>query len=504
MKIEDNMLWPPIASILQWQHREHSAWYSGSPEIIANFYSEYASDNVFNLSKQLANRETFWGRQIENQGEISVHVPIAGDIAETSANLLFSESPTIKIVEAYEEKTRQSFKDTQSRLDLMLMESGFYRKILEGAETASAMGGVYIKLAWDRELSEYPIPVIEQVDRAIPEFKFGILSAVTFWRIIKAEKDIKIYRLLERYDKGVITYNLYVGTQERLGKRIELASISETEDLEDQVEFGIDAVLAVYIPNVLPNRLDRNSCLGRSDYSGIEGLMDSLDEVFTCWSKDIVLAQGRIMIPEEFLKSRGKNRHFNIDKMLYVKLDMDPITMGKGNSITAQQFEIRATEFEKTSLNLIERIVTSAGYSPQSFGLGIDGRAESGTALKLRERKSFITKAKKENYWGASLKHLVHLMILLYNAELGGREEVDVNVNVAFGDSISEDVSQMSNAIKMLSDAFAISTETKVRMIHPDWEEEQIATETKKIIEENQLSPLENPDELGKKFIDEE
>jgi hypothetical protein len=254
----------------------------------------------------------------------------------------------------------------------------------------------------------------------------------------------------------------------------------------------VDALLAVYVPNVLPNRLDRNSYLGRSDYSGIEGLMDSLDEVFSSWVKDIALAQARILIPEDYLKNTGGKSRFNVDQMLYVQLDIDPAV--EGSKITPQQFDIRADQFEKTSLNLLDRIITSAGYSPQSFGFKIEGRAESGTALTMRERKSFATKSKKENYWQAALQRVVELMVLVYNAELHGTLEADGLINVSFGDSITNDLNTVATAVKMVSDAMAASTETKVRMLHPDWDEDQILGEVDKVLEENGLGPVENPD----------
>jgi hypothetical protein len=110
---------------------EHSAWYSGDAETIANFYTLYLNKNIKNLPYPLSNDEKFWGRQVKNQGEIFVHVPIAGDIAETSANLLFAESPLIKLPDAHGERASSSAKESQKTLDTMLLGIGFFNKILE-------------------------------------------------------------------------------------------------------------------------------------------------------------------------------------------------------------------------------------------------------------------------------------------------------------------------------------------------------------------------------------
>lgn len=483
MKIKENMLWPPM-NMLYWKMAEHSAWYSGDPTTLANFYAGYANYNFLGLPHELPVGETFWGRAIRNESNVLMHVPIAADLAETSSNFLFSESPRIKVLEATEANVSSTFKKTQEELDNMLLESMFYSKILEAAETCAAIGGIFVKLAWDQEISEYPIPVVEQADKAIPEFKFGMLQAVTFWKNIKIDKEgNRVYRLLERYEKGLISYMLYEGSADRLGYNVSLQTLEETNDLPDTIE-TVDELLCVYVPNILPNRLNRNSCLGRSDYLGNEPLMDSLDQTYSAWIKDIILAQGRILLPESWMKKQDGKLKFNVDKSMYVQLDIDPVAV-VGEKVTAQQFDIRAEQFEKTSLNLLERIITSAGYSPQTFGLQIEGRAESGTALSMRERKSFSTKNKKEQYWGSAIKRIVQLMMLVYNEELGGNLELNSNVNVEFSDAISNNLNELSTSVKMLADAIAVSTETKVRMLHDDWDEEQVLQEVEMIKEEN-------------------
>ena len=367
----------------------------------------------------------------------------------------------------------------------MLTGSGFFKKILEAAESASPMGGVFIKLAWDSDLSPYPIPVVVQPDDAFPEFKFGKLVgfeslAATYCTTADGVTS-RIYRHFERYEKGKIINRLFEGSSDSLGTEVDLSTIEETKDLKPEEKVP-DALFVVYIPNMLPNRLNRSSCLGRSDLQGIESLMDALDETFSDWMIDVQFARAKIHIPEAFLeaKSDGEGK-FNVDQSMYVKLDVDPTT---NQGIDYNQFSIRANEFEKTCLNLLDRIITSAGYSPQSFGLNIAGRAESGTALNVRERKSFITTSKKQAYWEEPLKELVKLMILAYTETLGGKITSDSeSLTVEFCDSVSNNLSEISNSVKTLSDAKAISTEVKVRMVHPEWNDSQVDEEVQKILD---------------------
>lgn len=487
-EVKEQMQWPPM-DLERYKIKEHAVWYSGEAELLANFYFDNELKNYMNLNYGTRNNNKFWARQIKNQSNFFIHVPVAGDIAETSSAFLFGESPIIRF-----NSDSEAMENNQAELDKMLTQSGFYSKIIEAAEIASAIGGVYMKIAWDTDISDQPIPVVVQADQAFPVFKFGVLQKVTFVYDIKTDNST-YYRLGEEISKEGIKNTLYQGTSDNLGKAISLKSIDETKGLlENTPTNGI--MTCVYIPNLLPNRLNRQSYSGRSDLQGIETLMDALDETFSAWMVDIQIARGRIHVPSGYLKEGSNgNGKFDIDRMAYEELEVDPTAMT--SPIEATQFAIRSAEFEQTCLNLLDRIITSAGYSPQSFGLNIAGRAESGTALNVRERKSFSTTNKKQAYWEASLKRLVSSMCMIKQMMLGGSFTCDLDVNIAFADGISNNMSETSNSVKTLSDAKALSTDTKVRMVHPEWTDKQIKEEVERIMEEESVgTPMDNPEDL--------
>ena len=487
-EIKEGMAWPPM-DLERYKMKEHSTWYSGEAELLANFYFDSDLKNYMNLNYGTRNNNKFWARQIKNDSQFFIHVPVANDISETSSAFLFGETPLIRF-----KSDSEGMKDAQSTLDKMLTESGFYQKLVEGAEVASAIGGVFVKIAWDSELSEWPIPVIAQCEQAFPEFKFGKLVKVTL--VYEVSNDgSTVYRLAETISKGKIENVLYRGSSDNLGNKASLKDCDATSELDETVETP-DVMTCFYIPNMLPNKLNRQSPMGRSDYQGQETLMDALDEVFSAWMVDIQIARGKIHVPSGYVKelANGKTT-FNIDTMMYEELDVDPTSMTK--PVEATQFAIRSNEFEQTCLNLLDRIITSAGYSPQSFGLNIAGRAESGTALNVRERKSFSTTSKKQSYWEPAIKAMVTTMCAIYNSELGGKLVNDLEVNVEFMDSVSNNLTEVSNSVKTLSDAKAISTDTKVRMVHPEWTDEQVTEEVERILnDESSGMPMDNPEDL--------
>lgn len=476
-----DLAWPPEDwQAVYDQFAEHDAWYSGDPQKLANVYAA--------LVYSPTPRGRFWATEIQAERRVMLHVPLAGDIAATSADLLFSESPKVFIPEAHEEKAPDDAKRTQARLEEIVEETGLANRLLEAAESAAALGGVYLKPVWDRAVSNYPMLGVAQADAAIPEFRWGVLTAVTFWRVVnlpQATTDNVVFRHLERHEPGVILHGLYRGSRTQLGRRVALTESQETADLQDVIRLPFEGIAARYVPNMRPNRKFRRLSIGQSDFSGSEGLMDALDEVYTSWVRDIRLGKGRILAPEEFLERRADGSfRFDVDNEVFTPLDMPP---GDGKAIDSVQFEIRTEEHQNTALALIERIVSSAGYSPQSFGLSIEGRAESGTALRVRERKSLTTRGKKERYFRPAVADVLEMMLAIDRAEFSSgitlyRPRIDIE------DSVTPDISETAKAVEALSRAAAASKAVLVRMQHPDWTDAEVKAEVDEIMREQGLS----------------
>jgi len=482
--------WPPQ----EWRevfgrYAEWSAWYSGDANRIGNVHA--------GLAYTPTPKGRFWAKQVKEERQTMLHVPIAGDIAGVSADLIFSEPLEVQISEAHEENAEQEAKDTEDRLIEINNKNDTYSSLLEIAETAAALGGVFAKVNWNRERYDYPLLSVAQADAAIPVFRWGKLQEVTFYKTIREEQrwgEMKYFRHIEHHEPGLIQNRLYVGTKNTIGRELSLEADPYTQDMERDIDTGIDDLLVRYIPNKKPNRLWRGSPLGQSDYSGIEGLMDSLDETFTSWLRDLRLAKARIIVPEswlEFDKNEGQF-FFDADKAAFTGLNQGP--PGEGQEIEMSQFEVRSQQHEQTALNLIDRIISSAGYSPQSFGLGIEGRAESGTALRVRERKSLKTKEKKQRYMQPPLEDLMHLVLKVDVEILGNTDaSTDYRPRIGFADSIPDDPSQKAESLRNIEQATAMSIETKVRWLHEDWSEEEIKAEVERIQREQGIL-VEEPD----------
>ncbi|GAA0638162.1 hypothetical protein GCM10010174_70010 [Kutzneria viridogrisea] len=493
--------WPPRQlQPVQARVGTWSAWYSGDPDQLSSVYGGQIGTDPGNTGFFASQQggyprggmagffsRMWWGRRTP-QGEqrSKLHIPIAGDIAATSANLLFSEPPTIT-VEA---------EKTQARLDKLTRR--LKTALLEAAEVQAALGGVYLRVCWDKvQRPDGPWISAVHADAAVPEWCYDSLGAVTFWRIVDQDADV-VWRHLERHEPGAIAHGLYKGSPDTLGTRMALEDHPATADLVDEqmlpgdiVPTGVDRLTAVYVPNMRPNRLWRANpaaaYLGRSDYAGIEGPMDQLDEVWSSWMRDIRLGKGRAVVPENYLDSNGPGRgaRWEADREVYETLNMLP-QPGGPVQLEVVQFAIRVEEHSRTATELLARIVSDAGYSLQSFGMD-SATAATATEVNSRDRKSETTRGRKQEYWRPELAEILETLQLVDATQFGSgitAEEPDVE----WPDAATQDPESMARTLQLLQAAEAASTRTKVQMLHPDWDEQQIDDEVAAIRDEQGAS----------------
>jgi hypothetical protein len=351
----------------------------------------------------------------------------------------------------------------------------------------------------NRRFADRPWLSVVQPDCAIPRFRYGRLREVTFWTVIEDDGEQRVVRHLESHEPGVIRHQVYVGTPTTLGQLAPLGDFEATEPLArlvedgDAIPTGIDLLTAGYIPNIKPNRIWRNHPpgvnLGRSDYQGVEPLMDALDETWSSWMRDIRIGKARILADRAMLEShgRGQGASFDMDREVFTPVDINP-TSGQ-SMINEVQFAIRVQEHEQTARALTEAIVRSSGYSAQSFGLVADV-ALTATEVTARKEQSFQTKAHKITYVRPTLGHLYHAMLAL-DAEIWGRSGIRPQApDIEWPPGITPDPADTAQTVSLLVSARAVSLRTRVEMVHPDWDEPRVLEEVKRIQAETP-SPLD-------------
>ncbi|MEU9865495.1 phage portal protein [Streptomyces sp. NPDC047971] len=489
--------WPPAElDVVRDRMTVWDAWYSGDPNALSSVYGGmtgydpggtgfFASERGgWRGAVGRAVERWFWGsRPSAGERRAKLHVPLASDIAVTSSALLFSEPPTVK---GPDDATNKRLEE--------LVDDGLHGTLLEAGELAAALGGVYLRVVWDRERYTAPWLDAHPASHAVPEWQWGRLAAVTFWRVLEADGD-HVVRHLERHEPGFILHGLYEGTRDELGQKVDLTRHPATAGLAtvlgpsgDGIATGITQLTAVYVPNMRPNRLWRGNPaaahLGRPDIAGAEPLLDALDEVYSSWMRDVHLGKARIIVPGSYLQSNGPGQaaSFDAEREVYSELNMLPRS-GDSAMITPVQFAIRVAEHRDTAQDLVEQILRTAGYSAQSFGE--QGQAAvTATEVVARERQSFTTRNRKIVYWRPALAEAVEALLAIDKAVYQTGVTVE-KPDIEFGDSVSEDPQTIATTVELLRRAEAASTETLVKMQHPDWEDADVQKETDAILAES-------------------
>lgn len=489
-------VWPPIDPIVQGHLADWNAWYSSEPTLLEARYGGPSGgydrvDRPAQRSSGVVGRlaRWWWGTPTPpGERRTKLHIPLAGDIARTSSELLFSEPPAL----ISENET------TQDRLDKLTPK--LQPTLLEAGEFGSALGGAYMRVVWDDEVSDRPWIDAVAGDCAVPEFRYGRLFAVTFWTLLTPvdPADKRTFRHLERHERGRIYHGLYEGSLTSLGAARPLAEHPATAPLAAEVdaEGGLDTgapnhLTAAYVPNVRPARGWRNipsaACWGQSDYQGIEGIMDALDETYSSWMRDIRLGKGRIVVADALLQSNGPGQgaSWNEDQEVYSGLNMLP-RAGEANPITVVQFAIRVAEHRDTAADLVAQAVRQAGYSASTFG-ETDGTAVTATEIRARQSRSMTTRARKSLYWGPGISDITGALLAVEAGHRFGVAGLDLTdpVKVEFQDSISEGPTELATTAELLRRAEAASTDTLVRMTHPDWDDDQVNAEVALIVGES-------------------
>ncbi|MGW4825735.1 hypothetical protein ACWEP4_44540 [Streptomyces sp. NPDC004227] len=497
-----NVPWPPPqldvphADMDMWR-----AWYAGDTGHLAAVYGGPASYSRHPIARQFfevdARRGTgsdlrmFWGQEATpGQTAAKLHVPIAGDIAEMSANLLWSEVPQVT-VDLDSVTDRDTAKSTTAQIGRYLDDRG-HAKLREAAEQTAGLSNCYLRVVWDTALRPRPWLDVLQPDAVVPEWRWGLLAAATVWRELEPLADTsEVWRLLEYHTPGAIEYGVYKGSVGELGMRMDLRDHPDTEEFAARTDSlgrqttGVTRLLISHLPNMLPNRMwdgiPGTAPLGRSDYAGIEPMMDALDESWTSWMRDLRLGKARIMLPQSMLDTDGPGTggSFNLEQEVRVALNM--LDEGSKDAISQVQFNIRVDEHERTCKALRAQILASAGYSGQSFG---DEGSVAVTAREVaaREKLSLSTRGLKLLYQRPALLEVLTTMMMV-DVRHCGAKGVDpaAELTASWPQAVQPDPEATARALSLLETAGAISTYMKVRQLHPEWDDTEVMAEVHRI-----------------------
>ncbi len=495
----NGITWPPseLTEILE-TYRAYDAWFTGNTDDLKQIYStgssrpsQYAGGVVGAVSR------FFWGKP-DADVDTRMHAPLAADICRVNSDLLFSDPITATVDD----------EGTQVRLDLIT--DTLHAVLVGAAELSAALGGTYLRATWDTSVSSSAFITKVDADMAWPEFRWGRLTAVTFWRTVHTENST-VWRHLERHETnngvGVIVHGLYEGNADNLGSPRPFEDRSETAWLAGQqlidgntistVTPGLDVA---YVRNLEQAKLWRKhplgANLGRSDLEGLIPDLDAYDKAYTSLMQDLEDGKSRLIVAESMLTDfgPGKGAGFDNSRRLFTGLNMPP---GKADGasvpIEQVQFKIRVEEHLAVMESILHRVIRSAGYSPRSFGLDDSDVAKTATEVNSEDGLSGQTRKRKIRAFEQGLEAILSKALAVDTVILNGGGQA-MPVDVSFPDATRESPQALAQIVQTLRVAKAASTKTLVSIYNPAWNKEEIDAEVDLIMREDKLDPLADPD----------
>lgn len=474
--------WAPVTQMIN----DAALWWEGDTKSLDSHYagadfnrpSQFAGGVVGSVSR------FFWGAPTpQGQKNRKVHLPLAADLAYTSSSLLFDTPPTFTVDDEH----------WQDRLDTMLNNDTFPADLLVMGESCAALGGAFGRVMWDTNVSPDPWIDFVDADSAFPEFSYGKLTGITFVEELPAQDENGVWRLFSHYTAGRIEYGLYEGKPDNAGSLMPLTDHPATSALADIVDSqgGIDShttgIAAAYFPNALPVvefRKDgqlRN--IGRPDISpDLYSLFDTLDEIWTDIRREMRLGKMRATVPEHWLDQQGfgKGQAFDIDREFY-----DGMNIAPSENAGAQFFQpsLRFEQYLKLAEQTVLEILRRANYSPSTFGMGTNTTQKTAREVEAEYQASIQTWKAKSRYMRAGLSQLADALLEV-DAWLNGGTLPTERVKVDMAAPVKETMLDKAQTIQALDAARSISTDEKMNLLHPEWDEKDKAEEVSKILAE--------------------
>jgi hypothetical protein len=461
------------------------------------------------------------------QNRSALSIPVAGDLAQLSADLLFAESPKVILPDAVDtskKKATPERKAAQERLELIVSSDAAHAELLRSGEYSAAHGGAYLAIVWDPAFRDHVWFRATRADCVIPDWRYGELAAATLWTDYAKEDDT--YRLFERHTVGSITYSLHRGTSTTKGTQVPLDTLEETKHylklidasdadilpeaatLDVVVRTGVPWLTVEYFPNMLPNPIwDKKGALanlGRSDFFGLESLFTRINALWSSLMLDFDNGMGRLTVPESYLKlnGRGQGAAFDYGRSVYSPVG-GLVDDGKGGTITISQFQIRVTEHLDAIDALKREIATKAGYSPSHMGLKAEAGTKTATEVNDDKSDSRRTRDKKAIYVRPALARLARTGLaidaLVFPGK-GGQLILELP-SITFAPVSQVDPLVRAQTVQAIDTARSMSTARRVAYVQPELDAEEAADEVAAINLEYGINsePPVDPTTIGRK-----
>jgi hypothetical protein len=353
----------------------------------------------------------------------------------------------------------------QAALDAITRANGMHTLNYEMALGASVRGDAVYKLRYGPRYSysERPEAIISAVNPALfyPEFAADdvrvLAGAVIAW---ERKLDDRVYLRREVHTPGMIRNELWLLERGTLRQQVQLATLPEYAELHEEEETGYPGLLVEYVPNW---RLD-DDWRGVSDYIDIHTLVDELNNRLSRVSRVLDKHESpKLVLPPGMMKFDPSTRRYYIERDSLDVVEAPQEIGGNLPRYLVWDAQLEAAFKQIDKLIRLAFLVTET--SPDAFGMGEAGQAESGRALKLRLLRTLAKVNRKRLYFDSALRNVLKAA-LWFEADRGRSLSDIAEVRIEWRDGLPDDPFEETQTEAMGVEAGVSSRRSAVRRLH--------------------------------------
>lgn len=438
---------------------EYNIWYFGDGDELLNYYTrnntiDYNFEPYYTRNK----RNYFWSIS-STEGDIKrTHSGQPRNIVDTLVSILRYPSITAN---------RFDYTDdvVNTNLQKILKDCNF-KDIYKNEQLPMTLveGWGAFKINWDKDISDYPIPVYYRANNVDFVYKLGHLVGIIF-KDYYTDGENRKYLIIETRS---IKYNAH--TQERalvietsLFKyndtdnivQVPLESVPEFSNTVDYIEIApFDKLLAV--PSVFYKNTDKFGGPGRSIFTGKIDLFDDLDQALSQASNSVRRSTVVEYFNSDYLE-RDENTGMPKQPHAYDRKysvytgqkDADGASTSS-DPVQVTQPQINFSQYTDHAVQLMMQIINGI-MSPATLGIDISKR-DNAEAQREKEKVTIFTRNGIIDTEIPILKELCSQLLAAYEFMRDGKITVsDYDISVKFSEFADD---SFENKLEKLSQAF--------------------------------------------------
>ena len=434
--------------------REYNVWYKGDSDELLNFYTHHNAINYNYEPFYSRNKRNYFWSISSTEGDIKrTHSGQAKNIIDTLTSIL--GVPDVKGGHGDLEETNV----VNSNLEAILNENDFWNSLYKQTQVPMTMveGWGCYKVAWDRDISDNPMPVYYRAEDVEFIYKLNRIIGVLFKDYYTDGK--KNYLIIE--SRYIMHGDLYIETE-----LFEMLGGNDDQEVLKKIELKEFPPMSAIEPKLVINNFNKLlavPCIFYKDTEGfvpgksiLAGKIDLLDDLDQCLSQAANTVRKSTPVEYFDINYLSRDRHgmpiqpkaYDRKYVMY-KGSMNADGVNSGSSpVVATQPQMNFEQYDKEATAILLQIMNGL-ISPATLGLDV-AKKDNAEAQREKEKITVFTRNNLASSEQKILKDLFNQ--LLCAKELMDKEEItvyDYNISITFPEFADD---SFENKITVLGD----------------------------------------------------